>query len=144
MRNTSLTLGEAARLAGVSKATIHRQIKSGKLSATRLDDGSYAIDPAELHRVHAFQVNGSGERLVKQSETPNGTPSETPRNTPREAELNAEVTGARALISALEKQLADIREDRDQWRDQAKATQRLLSDLRPAEEKKGFLRRLFG
>jgi excisionase family DNA binding protein len=46
------SLSQAAKLAGVSKATIHRAIKSGRLSATRQDDGSYQIDPAELYRVY--------------------------------------------------------------------------------------------
>ena len=45
------TLGQAARAANVSKTTIQRAIKSGRLSASRQLDGSYLIDPAELHRV---------------------------------------------------------------------------------------------
>jgi hypothetical protein len=44
-------LAEAAAAAGKSKMTIHRAIKSGKLSASRRDDDSYDIDPSELHRV---------------------------------------------------------------------------------------------
>jgi len=47
------TLGSAARATGVSKSTIYRAVKSGKLSAMRNEDGEYAIDPAELHRVYA-------------------------------------------------------------------------------------------
>src|SRR5512132_3191354 len=34
-----------------SKMTIQRAIKGGKISASRNEDGSYGIDPAELHRV---------------------------------------------------------------------------------------------
>ncbi len=45
------TMGAAAKAVGVGKATIHRAIASGKLSATRLDDRSYRIDGAELARV---------------------------------------------------------------------------------------------
>jgi excisionase family DNA binding protein len=44
------SLGEAAKEIGVSKPTVQRAIKSGRLSATRHDDGSYDIDPAELRR----------------------------------------------------------------------------------------------
>ncbi len=36
---------------GVSKLTVQRAIKSGRLSATRCDDGSYDIDPAELRLI---------------------------------------------------------------------------------------------
>ena len=46
------TLGQAAKTIGKSKNTLARAIHSGKLSATRQEDGSYTIDPAELHRVY--------------------------------------------------------------------------------------------
>lgn len=45
------SLAEAARASGKSKMTIQRAIKAGKISASRDEDGSYDIDPAELHRV---------------------------------------------------------------------------------------------
>ena len=49
------TLSKAAKETGKGKSTIHRAIKSGKLSAHRHDDGSYTIDAAELYR--AFPKN---------------------------------------------------------------------------------------
>lgn len=45
------TLGTAAKATGKAKSTILRAIKSGTISANKMDDGSYEIDPAELHRV---------------------------------------------------------------------------------------------
>jgi excisionase family DNA binding protein len=39
--DTMLTLGAAARQLGVSKGTISKAIASGKLSATRREDGSW-------------------------------------------------------------------------------------------------------
>jgi len=58
------TLGEAARASGKSKSTIAKAIKTGRLSALRGDEGSYQIDPAELHRVYPVTgaTNGSGAR----------------------------------------------------------------------------------
>ena len=44
------TLGQAARAVGRSKTTLGRYIKSGRLSASRAEDGAYMIDPAELDR----------------------------------------------------------------------------------------------
>jgi hypothetical protein len=60
------TLGQAARAVGRSKTTLGRYIKSGRLSATRAEDGAYIIDPAELHRVFHVARNGHGymERSV--------------------------------------------------------------------------------
>ena len=49
------TLGAAARAVGVHKATLHRAVKSGRLSARRNEDGTYAIDAAELSRVYDVQ-----------------------------------------------------------------------------------------
>jgi hypothetical protein len=43
-------LREAAEQAGTSKTSIFRAIKSGRLSATRDDQGGVQIDPAELAR----------------------------------------------------------------------------------------------
>lgn len=48
----SYTLGEAAKATGLTKPTLAKAIKNGKLSATKNDNGSYSIDPAELHRVY--------------------------------------------------------------------------------------------
>jgi excisionase family DNA binding protein len=45
------TLGEAAKATGLTKPTLSKAIKSGRISAVRNDNGSYTIDPSELHRV---------------------------------------------------------------------------------------------
>jgi hypothetical protein len=54
------TLGQAAKASGRSKATIHRAVRSGRLSASRGEDGGWLIDPAELHRVYPPRVTGDG------------------------------------------------------------------------------------
>jgi excisionase family DNA binding protein len=56
------SLGEAAKELGVSKPTVQRAIKAGRLSATRREDGSYDIDPAELCR--AFPAVTSGRNVT--------------------------------------------------------------------------------
>jgi hypothetical protein len=57
-RNTmAYTLGEATKATGLSKTSLHRAIKSGRISATKTDSGSYEIDPAELHRVFPVAAN---------------------------------------------------------------------------------------
>lgn len=48
----ALSLSTAAKETGVSKSTLSRAIKGGRLSAVRGDDGSYRIEPAELFRVY--------------------------------------------------------------------------------------------
>ena len=45
-------MGEASKATGISKAGLSRAIKRGALSAVKQENGSYKIDPAELHRVY--------------------------------------------------------------------------------------------
>jgi len=95
-----LSLGEAARHAGVSKTTIHRAIKSGRLSAQRNDDGTYSIDPAEVFRVFPSEKRSVTVK-VEQSETPSPPPV-----TPSE-------------VALLRERIAELQADRDAWRTQA-------------------------
>src|SRR5258707_13869164 len=46
----SYTLGQAAKAVGMSKTSILRSIKAGRISAGRDEFGQWAIEPCELHR----------------------------------------------------------------------------------------------
>src|SRR3954451_17963955 len=66
----SYTIGQAAKATGKSKPTISRAIKSGVMSATKNEDGSYTIDPAELHRGFPPVKSASNDNPdLKRSET---------------------------------------------------------------------------
>lgn len=52
----SWSVSRAALETGLSKSTISRAIKSGRISAARQHDGSYLIEPAELFRVYRRRV----------------------------------------------------------------------------------------
>lgn len=67
------TLGTAAKAAGVSKSTIYRAVKSGKLSASRNADDEYEIDPAELHRVYEPVSKHVGNGDMERDATPDET-----------------------------------------------------------------------
>ena len=47
-----LSLGKAAKEAGVAKSTISKALSSGKLSYREKNSDGYQIDPAELFRVY--------------------------------------------------------------------------------------------
>lgn len=129
----SYTLGDAAKISGKSKTTLHRAIKSGKISATKADDGSYSIDPAELHRI--FPPATSGTPAVP----PHRNEQEQYRNTLETLRIQLEMQAKERERerTLLQETIADLREDRDKWRQQATA---LLEDHRP----KGFFKRLLG
>lgn len=104
-----LSLSQAAKATGKSKSTINRAIKSGKLSATRHEDGTYSIAASELFRAFPNGTTSGSEWLDTQpARTPDGT-----------AEIRIE-----ALEAALQRERevnADLMADRDHWRQQATA-----------------------
>jgi hypothetical protein len=129
----SYTLGDAAKAVGKSKTTLHRAIKSGRISALKSEDGSYSIDPSELHRVFPPVTAVTPPDVFQRNDTEHQ--SNTLETLRIQLELQEkERERERAL---LQETIADLREDRDKWRQQATA---LLEDHRP----KGFFKRLFG
>lgn len=106
-----LSLSQAAKAAGKSKSTINRAIKSGKLSATRHDDGSYSIDASELSR--AFQIGTHAVSSWISSALP-VEPSGT-------AMLEAENAALRAALDREREIASDLMADRDAWKQQATA-----------------------
>lgn len=124
------TLGEAAKAVGKSKATISKAIKSGRISAEKQPNGSYRIEPVELHRVYPT--------------TPHETVDGKPLNTPNETDVNTrEFIELSVKLKAAEQRIRDLEEDRDQWRQQAN---RLLTRNEEDATKgkiQGFWGRLF-
>ena len=114
-----LTLGQAARLAGVGKTTLTRAIKAGRLSATRRDDGGYMIDPSELSRVYNVTpetVSATGD--VMHRATPSDGVSATIA-TSNDHELATRLALAEAELRAMKDMLAEVRQSRDDWKAQA-------------------------
>lgn len=129
-----LTMGQAAKEAGISKATLSRAIKGGRVSAARNDKGGFDIDPAELFRVYARNsATVAGNSAMKRDATHSATVDETPA-------LQAEIEGLRAQLALMRDQLDDVKSQRDGWQRQAETTQRLLADHRPRRGLFGFLK----
>jgi len=109
-----------ARLTGLGKTTIARSIKAGRLSASRKDDGSYEIDPAELARVYPFTVPNETVAAtgdVVRHATPSGTGTET--DATADATVRYRLAQADEKLAELKGALEDMRRDRDAWREQA-------------------------
>jgi excisionase family DNA binding protein len=101
----SYTLGEGAKAVGLSKPTLSRAIKNGKLSAKKLEDGSYQIDPSELERWK--DANGHRNAHGTQIKTHHETPETPNRNSALQAE-----------VETLRQQLETISAERSRERDQ--------------------------
>lgn len=52
-----VSISEASRLTGKTRATIHRHINTGKLSKTKDDTGVVGIDISELIRVYNIKID---------------------------------------------------------------------------------------
>lgn len=106
------TLGTAAKATGKSKTTIQRAISRGKISAHKDQDGSYSIDPSELHRVFSLVT----------SETVSRDPSlDTSQPHDETPELRAKIEALEAMLAREREALDEVREDRDAWKNQATA-----------------------
>lgn len=120
-----ITLREASEKVGVTRQTLMKAIKTGRVSAEKSDNGEWRIEPVELFRVWP-PVNE-----VQQPLQANITGGDTP--------------GLQAENRLLREQVAELREERNAWREQA---QRLaLTDQRTASQsgsRPGFWSRLFG
>ena len=131
------TLGQAAKETGLAKSTLSRDIKSGKISATRLVNGSYEIDASELFRVYdrVTPETGSGN-TSSNDQQPLNSPSGT-------VGLQSEVQRLREMVEAfgiererersqLEDQIRDLRRRLDVEGEERRGLMRLVTDQRPA------------
>ncbi len=166
--NRMVTLGNAARQLGVSKPTISKAISRGHLSATRREDGSFAIDPAELmrwwegarHRFHAqlvshFQPSTGSSGSENTPDTPVAAGNGTNGSADSElrvqmARLEAELQGVKELLRVHRDQIEDLRGERDKLLGQVDAAHRLLTHRQPTttvpavSERRSWWRRLTG
>jgi DNA-binding XRE family transcriptional regulator len=117
-----LSLGQAAKEVGLSKATISKALKTGRLSYVSKSTAGFQIDPAELFRVFTPKT------LVTVESERSQTPVETGKSQADVFELQL-----------LRERVEDLQRDRDAWREQA---QRLALTGPEQQPKKGW--RLFG
>jgi len=116
----SITLTEAVEITGKSKSTLTRAITSGKLSATRSEDGkTYEVDQSELARVFPLVTAN------------HGSPDDSPQMTNIEslsAGVELELVQAqiaeikqmhRREVDRMEAQIEDLKQEREDWKTQA-------------------------
>jgi len=143
------SLTEAARQTGVSKSTIYRAVKSGKISAKRNEDAEYEIDPAELFRVFEQQVirdEPAQEYKVNRSDTiQNETPSDVEAiqkqlewlQTLAEQQSEQLQTTQEKWFDAMQMKDREMKERDEYWQQQLNDMKQLL--LAAPEPRKKFL-----
>lgn len=132
-----LSATQAAKTVGKSVPTITRAVKSGKLSARRLDGGGYEIDPAELFRVWDAVTNeGNATPLILEHETPI-----------KDSVLQARLEVMDERLSDAQATIKDLRDRLDAESAERRSLTAQITDQRqstPAPHKRGFWARLIG
>jgi excisionase family DNA binding protein len=116
-----LTLSEAARQAGMSKSTLSRLVKKGRITAEKQENGEFRIDPSELDRLAELR---SSVRSVQRAKT--GT----------DAVLQREIDLLHEMLLDKERTIQDLRTERDDWKKQAQQAQQAQMLVLAAGEKK--------
>ena len=145
------SLSQAAKETGKGKSSIHRAIKSGRLSARRHEDGTYRIDAAELFRAFPPALS---EPVPEQGVEPHQEPSATPSAT--EEVLRVRVEMLTAQLEREQETVADLRRRLDRAEERILALSHIraitpaassVAPLQPPDPKPsrrglwGFLRR---
>lgn len=115
-----LTLGQAAKETGKSKATILNAIKKGRFTAEKDESGKWRIDPARLFQIYE-PVNSNG---LKNGQTEQ---FQTPSNTNQNTGLEVEIKLLREQLNREREINEDLQSDRDHWRQQAEKVSLLLT-----------------
>ena len=122
-----LTLGQAAKATGRSKAGILDAIRGGRLSATRDDKNQWQIDPAELHRVYPLLV----QPTVKHEQ------DQKPLNANDSVHFEEKIGFLERIIGTLENERDDLRRRLDKETEERREAQTKLTALlthQPKEE----------
>jgi len=128
-----LTLGQAAKEAGISKPSLSAAIKKGRLSANKNESGVFEIDPAELFRVYPKKQEanplGNGSHLT-QTNGKKGVSSGVSNDMLDLllAERDKLLEEKDKAIRRLEDEKSEIREDLQEQREQAKRITLLLEN----------------
>lgn len=139
------TLGEAAKATGISKASISRAVSSGRISATKKENGSFSIEPVELHRIYPPK-----SAVPVSTTVPETAPSDerNTRNTADSNVLQARLDAALEQLRDKDGTIGDLRQRLDRADEERREAQArvigLLAGPGPTESKRGFFGRLFG
>ena len=151
------SLSKAARVAGVSKTTVHKWVKTGKLSASKGADGTYSIDRSELER-----VTSARKQVTSTPVTPDQTQDDITSsskaldlsiyrsNTINEIKYAAALEAVSHERKLLREQVNELRQRADaaearseaaaeRYHDSIKTMTRLLEDKREPQQRKRFL-----
>ena len=126
-------LAEAAKLTGKDPTTITQAVDSGKLLASQDAAGSCVFNINELERVYGPLV--PGEQAAHSGVVETGATSMNAILERIEELHEKDISFLRERIRMLERQLENLRDDRDKWQAQAGQITPLITDQSYSAEK---------
>ena len=122
-----ITLKEASEQVGVTRQTLMKALKNGRVSGEKSENGEWRIEPVELFRVWPA-VKGVQPSLHAPL-TASDTPGAPPSNGEVVALLKEQIGLLQSQLDDVRADREDIRTDRNHWRQIAERG--LLTDQRP-------------
>jgi len=113
------TLGQAARAVGMSKTSILRSIKAGRISGTKDEFGQWCIEPCELHRIYPALTDVTDGTGAEERAVTGGDIGVLAEATVRAALAEARLSDLKAMLEEMRGGVEDLKRDRDEWRTQA-------------------------
>jgi excisionase family DNA binding protein len=143
-----ITLAKAARMAGLSKGAIRKAVETGKLTATRDEQGRWRVHAADVERV--WQHRAPEPTVSSHQRAPVRDGDHVPR-APGDHDIEVRLAVAEALVGEREREIADLRariegltEDHQRLLGMIENAQRMLTDQRPPAARTSWWRRWWG
>jgi transposase len=151
------SMSKAAKVAGVSKTTMHKWVKSGKVTSTKLNDGTYSIEESELTRVIESRKQVISTTVIQPVNTGNTSLTSEPlnlsiysSNTLNEVKYAAALEAVSHERELLRQQVNELRQRSEaaearseaaaeRYHDSIKTITKLLEDKRETPQRKKFL-----
>ena len=125
------TLGQAARAVGMSKTSILRSIRAGRISGTKDEFGQWCIEPCELHRVYPPLTDVTDDNRAEERGVIGGDIGVPAEATVRAALAEQRLSDLKAMLEEMRGGVEDLKRDRDEWRTQAQALRLALPKPEP-------------
>lgn len=128
-----LKVSEAAKLAGVSKATLHRARSEGRLSASKDDRGHFMFEPSEVLRVFPRVSRESHESSHEAMRESHRDGDEAVEMRLKLANAERERDAAQQLAEERSRTIDDLRQRLDTEGEERRKLTAMLTDQRPKQ-----------
>jgi len=105
----------------MSKTSILRSIKAGRISGTKDELGQWCIEPCELHRVYPPLTDATEGNRAEERPATGGDIGVLAEPTVRAALAEERLCDLKAMLEDMRGGVEELKRDRDEWRTQAQA-----------------------